>query len=176
MKRLLIYTGSFLALLTALLYAFEKEFPKTMSTSDKTPKAPPERVEKTNEEWKKILTPAQYYVAREAGTEFSHGDIYKDFKKQGAGKYYCVCCKAELFSSDVKFDSGCGWPSFFDASNKKNVLLKPDPDGSRTEVVCGVCDAHLGHVFIGEGFDTPTNKRFCINGTVLHFVPIKKED
>lgn len=146
-----------------------------MATSDKTPEQPVKPVKKTDAEWRKQLTPEQYRIARQSGTERPNGDVYKQFKKQGAGTYYCVGCNAELFSSKVKFDSRCGWPSFYDPSKAKNVKAVTDPDGSRTEVRCAVCDAHLGHVFHGEGFNTPTDKRYCINGTVLKFVPEKKE-
>lgn len=145
-----------------------------MSESDKTPAQPEKKVVKTDAEWKKILTTEQYYIARQGGTERPNGEVYKQFKKQGSGTYYCAGCNAELFSSNAKFDSHSGWPSFYDSSKAKNVKLLPDLDGSRTEVKCAVCDAHLGHVFTGEGFDTPTDKRYCINGTVLKFVPDKK--
>lgn len=144
-----------------------------MPTAEKTPEQPQKPVKKTDAEWKKQLTPEQYRIARKAGTERPNGDVYKQFKKQGAGTYYCVGCDAELFSSTVKFDSRCGWPSFYDPSKAKNVKAIIDPDGSRTEVRCAVCDAHLGHIFTGEGFNTPTDKRYCINGTVLKFVPSK---
>ena len=147
-----------------------------MPTADKTPEQPQKPVKKTDAEWKKQLTPEQYRIARKAGTEAPGGAVYKQFKKQGAGTYYCVGCNAELFSSKVKFDSRCGWPSFYDPSKAKNVKAITDPDGSRTEVRCSVCDAHLGHIFTGEGFNTPTDKRYCINGTVLKFVPEKKQD
>lgn len=142
-----------------------------MSTADKAPEQPQKPVTKTDAEWRKQLTPEQYRIARQAGTERPNGDIYHEFKKQGAGTYYCVGCNAELFSSTEKFDSHCGWPSFYDPSKAKNVKSVRDPDGFRIEVRCAVCDSHLGHVFTGEGFNTPTDKRYCINGTILKFVP-----
>jgi peptide-methionine (R)-S-oxide reductase len=131
-------------------------------------------MERTKEEWKKILSPEQYRILREAGTERPNGKVYLEFKKQGPGTYYCAGCNAELFSSKEKFDSRCGWPSFYDPSNAKNVKTSVDYHlgYARTEVLCSVCDGHLGHVFTGEGFDTPTDKRYCINGTVLKFVPL----
>jgi len=137
------------------------------------PKQPKEPVERTEEEWKKILTPEQYRILREEGTERANGKVYDEFKKQGAGTYYCAGCDAELFTSDEKFDSRCGWPSFYDPAKAKNVKYKTDfhLGYARTEVRCKICDGHLGHVFEGEGFDTPTDKRYCINGTVLKFVP-----
>ncbi|MGB0775144.1 MAG: peptide-methionine (R)-S-oxide reductase MsrB, partial [Akkermansiaceae bacterium] len=130
-------------------------------------------VKKSDAEWRKILTPEQYRISRQGGTERPNGEVYKQFKKQGAGTYYCVGCNTELFSAKEKFDSDCGWPSFYDPSKTKNVKAVPDPDGMRTEVRCAKCDGHLGHVFIGEGFNTPTDKRYCINGSVLKFVPDK---
>ena len=148
---------------------------QAMETSDKTPNQPEKTVKKSDAEWKKQLTPEQYRIARKAGTESPNGNIYQQFQKQGAGTYYCAGCNAELFSSKEKFDSHCGWPSFYDPSKAKNVKSIADPDGRRIEVRCQLCDAHLGHVFKGEGYATPTDQRYCINGTVLKFVPDKKE-
>lgn len=145
-----------------------------MKTSEVMPTQPDKPVNLTDEEWKKKLTPEQYRIARKSGTEYPNGAVYKQFKKQGDGVYYCIGCDAELFSSQEKFDSRSGWPSFYSPSNMKNVKTIADPDGRRVEVKCAVCDAHLGHVFQGEGFQTPTDKRYCINGTVLTFVPEKK--
>ena len=128
---------------------------------------------KTEEEWRKLLTPEQYRVLREAGTERPFGPGYEEFKKQGAGTYVCGGCGAELFSSKEKFDSHCGWPSFYDPANAKNVVTREDTSlgGVRTEVLCAQCGGHLGHVFKGEGFNTPTDQRYCINGVSLKFVP-----
>lgn len=130
-------------------------------------------VKKTDEEWRKILTPEQYRVLRQAGTERAFGPAYDEFKKQGAGTYVCGGCGAELFSSKEKFDSHCGWPSFYDPANAKNVKTRDDfTQGMvRTEVTCARCDGHLGHVFKGEGFPTPTDKRYCINAVSLKFIP-----
>ena len=138
------------------------------------------KVTMDDEQWKKKLTPEQYRILRKAGTERPFGEIYKEFKDQGAGTYACAGCDTELFSSNEKFDSKCGWPSFYDPSKAKNVKTSVDYllGYPRTEVLCAVCDGHLGHVFTGEGFDTPTDKRYCINGTVLKFIPnssLKKE-
>lgn len=148
-----------------------------METSEDKPTQPSEKVVKSDAEWKKILTPEQYRVARQAGTEAPNGEVYKQFKQQGAGTYFCAGCGAELFSSKEKFDARCGWPSFYDPANAKNVATKADHTGGmvRTEVTCAKCDAHLGHVFKGEGFNTPTDQRYCINGIVLKFVPEEKE-
>lgn len=144
-----------------------------MEVSPVAPEDPKEPVVKSDEEWKKILTPEQYRILRQAGTEARDGQVYEEFKKQGEGTYHCAGCGAELFSSKEKFDSHCGWPSFYDPSKVKNVKYNVDYvlGYPRTEVRCKVCDGHLGHVFDGEGFATPTDKRYCINGTVLKFVP-----
>lgn len=140
---------------------------------EKPPAQPAGPVVRTEEEWREILSPEQFRILREEGTERSFGKVYEEFKKQGAGTYYCAGCDAELFTSDEKFDSRCGWPSFYDPAEAKNVKYTVDYHlgYARTEVRCAVCDGHLGHVFEGEGFDTPTDKRYCINGTVLKFVP-----
>jgi len=159
-----------------------KEIVKTKETAmevlKETPEPPKANVEKTDEEWKKTLTPEQYRILREAGTERADGEVYKEFKEQGAGTYYCAGCNAELFTSNEKFDSHCGWPSFYDPAKAKNVKFNVDfhMGYARTEVLCKICNGHLGHVFEGEGFDTPTDKRYCINGTVLKFVPASGSD
>jgi peptide-methionine (R)-S-oxide reductase len=149
----------------------EEPKPKTSDTSMETPK--PEVV-LSEDEWKKRLTAEQFAVARKAGTERPFGEIYETFEKQGEGTYFCVCCNAELFTSNEKFHSGCGWPSFYDASKAKNVFEKVDNSHgmARIETVCKRCGAHLGHVFEGESVskDTPTKRRFCINGVALKFV------
>lgn len=145
------------------------------NTKKKDMDKPKPEVVLSEEEWQKRLTPEQFAVTRRAGTERPFGEAYETFEKQGEGTYYCVCCGAELFTSNEKFHSGCGWPSFYDASKAKNVLEKPDHSHGmiRIETVCKRCGAHLGHVFDGESVskDTPTNRRFCINAVALHFVP-----
>ena len=149
----------------------------TMPTNNKPastpPAAAPAKVVRSEEEWRKMLTPEQYRVLRQAGTERAFGTVYEEFKKQGVGTYVCGGCGAELFSSKEKFDSHCGWPSFYDPANAKNVLTRDDLAHGmvRTEVICAKCDGHLGHVFKGEGFPTPTDKRYCINGVSLKFIP-----
>jgi peptide-methionine (R)-S-oxide reductase len=144
--------------------------------SDAKEKAMPHpAIKLTEEDWKKRLTDEQYRVTRTAGTERPFGQIYEEFEKQGEGTYYCVCCGAELFTSKEKFHSGCGWPSFYDASTAKNVLERADNSHGmiRVETLCKRCGAHLGHVFERESVSaaTPTKRRFCINGVALQYVP-----
>jgi len=146
------------------------------STPEEAASAPAGKVIKSDEEWRRTLTPEQYRVLRHAGTELPNGPAYEEFKRQGAGTYVCGGCGAELFSSKHKFDSHCGWPSFYDPANAKNVIARTDFSGgmARTEVICAQCGGHLGHVFKGEGFDTPTDLRYCINGVSLRFIPDDK--
>lgn len=135
------------------------------------PKQPEGKVMKSEEEWKEELTPEQFHILRKSGTEPPNGQVYKDFKTHGDGKYYCAGCGAELFSSDAKFDSGSGWPSFWEPSTAKNIKYVRDVSHGmmRVEVRCAVCDGHLGHVFEGENYGNPVDKRYCINGTALAF-------
>ncbi len=148
-----------------------------METRAEVPAEPAGKVVKTDEEWKKLLTAEQYHILRESGTERANGEVYKEFKHQGEGTYHCAGCKALLFSSKEKFDSGCGWPSFYDPAKAENVILKKDVTMgmARTEVVCAKCGGHLGHVFSGEGYKTPTDQRYCINGGGLIYVPAKEQ-
>jgi peptide-methionine (R)-S-oxide reductase len=171
-----IATVAFLSLSLAACSAGDKKKP-AMETVPDAPAEPTGKVEKTDAEWKKILTPEQYHILRQSGTERPNGDVYKEFKHQGKGSYHCAGCGALLFTSEQKFDSGCGWPSFYDPAKAENVTTKKDLSlgGVRIEVNCAKCGGHLGHVFEGEGFNTPTDKRYCINGGGLKFVPGKEE-
>jgi peptide-methionine (R)-S-oxide reductase len=174
MIRFLIPGSLALALLLPACSSRKSETSRATMQDDPTEPAP--QVVKTDAEWRQQLTPEQYRILREAGTERAHGAVYEQFKKHPAGTYHCAGCDAVLFATAQKFDSGCGWPSFYDPAKAENVKLSKDYSlgGVRTEVTCAICGGHLGHVFEGEGFDTPTDQRYCINGGALKFVPAEK--
>jgi peptide-methionine (R)-S-oxide reductase len=131
-----------------------------------------EKTVKTNDEWREVLTPEQFKVLREKATEapFSgeYDGVYAD------GTYACAACGQVLFESKTKFDAECGWPSFYDARPGSVEFSNDDSLGMvRTEVTCANCGGHLGHMFEGEGFKTPTDQRYCINSLSLKFQPEK---
>ena len=128
-------------------------------------------VQKSDAEWKAQLSPAEFHVLRQAGTERPFVGEYTDTKTVGV--YKCRACDAELFRSESKFDSHCGWPSFFDPAASDAVILRPDDSLGmhRVEVLCANCHSHLGHVFEGEGYNTPTDQRYCINSISMKLEP-----
>lgn len=131
-----------------------------------------EKIMKSDEEWKRLLTPEQYRIARQKGTEQAFTGQYHHFKERG--RYHCVCCDNELFDSVTKFDSGTGWPSFYAPVSEQNIRTAEDDSFlmRRTEVLCSRCDAHLGHVF--EDGPLPTGLRYCLNSEALKFRTGKK--
>jgi len=166
-----LYRGTWRKALPVLLAAAAA----SAGTSCKTEKPRKERIpaemtckmQKTDEEWRKILTPEQYEVTRLKGTERAGSGVYTHHK--GTGVYTCVCCGEELFLSDTKYDSGSGWPSFWKAIDEDSVAKKKDTsyDMERVEILCSNCGAHLGHVF--EDGPKPTGMRYCVNSVSLKF-------
>lgn len=177
MKRISLYLG--ICLLATLLqqcsYSQSANQPKkTIMNTPKKDTANPvysrtdtSKVNISNEEWKKILPDEVYYIARLKGTERPGTSPFEHSKE--VGTYYCAACGNPLFKSDTKFESGCGWPSFYAPISKTSIIYLPDHSHgmNRTEVQCGRCKAHLGHVF--EDGPPPTGLRYCINGVILDF-------
>lgn len=130
------------------------------------------KIQKTDKEWKAELNPEQFASLREKATEAPYSGEYE--YNFDVGTYVCAACKKPLFDSATKFDASCGWPSFYDA---KEGAVEFHADSSlgmeRTEVICATCGGHLGHVFEGEKFATPTDKRYCINSVSMSFMPSK---
>ena len=129
------------------------------------------QVQKTDDEWRQQLSRDEYAVLRKAGTERAFTGEYTDTKTVGV--YRCRACRAELFRSETKFDSHCGWPSFYAplAEDRVQYLEDTSHGMKRVEVRCANCGSHLGHVFEGEGYDTPTDLRYCINSISLTLTP-----
>lgn len=137
------------------------------STSPKPKSTMSDKVEKTDEEWKKILNPQQYEVLREKGTEAPYSGKY--YLHNEKGTYVCAACGTELFKSDTKFDAGCGWPSFSDVIDSTRVIYTKDKSHGmiRTEITCARCGGHLGHIF--DDGPAPTGQRYCINSVSIEF-------
>ena len=132
------------------------------------------KVEKSDEEWRQALTPEEYAVLRQAGTERAFTGEYTD--TETVGVYTCRACGTELFRSDTKFHSGCGWPSFYQPITDTIEYREDDSHGMRrTEVRCAACGSHLGHVF-PDGYGTPTGDRYCINSIALTLEPVEPPD
>ncbi|MFC5130080.1 peptide-methionine (R)-S-oxide reductase MsrB [Paeniglutamicibacter kerguelensis] len=141
--------------------------------SDQSPAPEEPTVKKTEEQWRSELTPDEYRVLRKAGTERPFTGEYWDTKTEGV--YACRACGQELFTSNAKFDAGCGWPSFFAplAEDRVRYIRDSTLGMVRVEVRCAACDSHLGHVFEGEGFNTPTDQRYCMNSVSLRLKTTK---
>ena len=148
--------------------ALTKEGNPVYSNSDKN------KIDLADEEWKKILPGEVFYIARMKGTERPWTSKFETSKE--IGTYYCAACGNALFKSDTKFESGCGWPSFYEPISKESIIYTPDNTHGmkRTEVQCGRCQAHLGHVF--EDGPPPTGLRYCINGVILDFEKAKEAE
>ncbi|MDZ7606587.1 MAG: peptide-methionine (R)-S-oxide reductase MsrB, partial [Cyclobacteriaceae bacterium] len=166
----LIYTLLLIFIASQLSYCQEKSKQKSAPTASSTVKY---EVQKTDEEWKKQLTPEQYSVLREKETEYPFTGVYEKFNEKGT--YHCAGCGQVLFESTTKYESNCGWPSFFRAANNLAIVEKKDTSYGmeRIEILCSKCGGHLGHVF--EDGPAPTGLRYCVNSVSLQFEGKKKE-
>jgi peptide-methionine (R)-S-oxide reductase len=182
MKRILVMSLviMFTAALQQCSYSQSSPTTKTKVMDNKKPANPvysrtdTSKITLSEEEWKKLLPADVYYIARQKGTERPWTSKFEKFDE--VGTYYCAACGNPLFKSNTKFDSGCGWPSFYEPISKNSIIYTPDHSHgmTRTETQCGRCKAHLGHVF--EDGPPPTGLRYCINGVVLDFEKAKEAE
>ncbi|CAK9202495.1 unnamed protein product [Sphagnum jensenii] len=162
---------TFLQLIFAASFLPKPKRCRLVRTMASTPSAGGTKVQKSEEEWRTVLNPEQFRILREKGTEWAGTGQYN--KHYDEGVYECAACGTPLYKSTTKFDSGCGWPAFFEGLPGA-ITETPDADGRRTEITCTACGGHLGHVFKGEGFKTPTDARHCVNSISLNFTPANK--
>ena len=165
------------AILLVFILSCNNSKTTTMDDNSKNPEystTDTNKVVLNNEEWKKRLSPEVYHVAREKGTERPWSSKYEHSNE--IGTYYCAVCGNALFESDTKFESGCGWPSFYKPISKSSIIYEQDNSHGmrRSEVMCGRCGSHLGHVF--DDGPPPTGLRYCINGVVLDFSKAKEAE
>ncbi|KAJ7551914.1 hypothetical protein O6H91_06G034500 [Diphasiastrum complanatum] len=147
------------------------KFLSTMASSSSTPSRQANlKVQKTEQEWRTVLSPEQFRILRQKGTEWAGTGKYDKFSEDGI--YECAGCGTPLYKSMTKFNSGCGWPAFYEGLPGA-INQTVDADGHRIEITCSACGGHLGHVFKGERFPTPTDERHCVNSISLKFVPAK---
>jgi peptide-methionine (R)-S-oxide reductase len=177
MKRTIVF-AALLLLFQACTFS-QNAKPKSMAATDKSnnpvySNTDSAKVNLSEDEWKKILPADVYHIAREKGTERPWSSPLENIKDKGT--YYCAVCGNALFVSDTKFESGCGWPSFYQPVSKGSIIYTPDNSHGmkRTEVQCGRCKSHLGHVF--DDGPPPTGLRYCINGVVLDFKKAKEAE
>ncbi|XP_022158928.1 peptide methionine sulfoxide reductase B5-like [Momordica charantia] len=142
--------------------------PRSFRGGRVTAMSSPGSVQKSEEEWRAILSPQQFRILRQKGTEYPGTGQYDKFFDDGV--YNCAGCGTPLYKSTTKFNSGCGWPAFYEGLPGA-INRTADPDGMRVEITCAACGGHLGHVFKGEGFRTPTDERHCVNSISLKFLP-----
>lgn len=161
----------YLILSIAIFFALSSCNQSVSQTMHPEAKKTPLKVQKTDDEWKKVLSAEEYRILREKGTERAFTGKY--YKNEEEGIYTCAACGTELFTSKGKFDSGCGWPSFYEAADNKKIVIQTDYSHGmvRTEIMCAHCGGHLGHLF--DDGPKPTGLRYCVNSVSIDFKAVK---